>query len=47
MQWRGVRVDEERAEQVSKQLSTEEQKIQVEIKRKYVMIAEVDLFWAN
>ena len=44
MRWRGVRVDEERAEQVSKQLSTEEQKIQVEIKRKYG--AEVNL-WAN
>ena len=44
MRWRGVRIDEERAEQVSKQLSTEEQKLQVEIKRKYG--AEVNL-WAN
>ena len=35
MRWRGVRVDEEKAEHVSKKLSTEEQKIQVEIKRKY------------
>ena len=44
MRWRGVRVDEERAEVISKQLSTEEQKIQVEIKRKYG--SEVNL-WAN
>ena len=44
MRWRGVRVDEEKAEVVSKQLSTEEQKIQVEIKRKYGN--DVNL-WAN
>ena len=44
MRWRGVRVDEEKAEVISKQLSTEEQKIQVEIKRKYG--SEVNL-WAN
>mgnify|MGYP001031172118 FL=1 len=44
MRWRGVRVDEEKAEQVSKKLSTEEQKIQVEIKRKYG--SDVNL-WAN
>jgi len=44
MRWRGVRVDEEKAEAVSKQLSTEEQKIQVEIKRKYG--SDVNL-WAN
>ena len=44
MRWRGVRVDEEKAEVVSKQLSTEEQKIQVEIKRKYG--SDVNL-WAN
>ena len=44
MRWRGVRVDEEKAEQVSKKLSTEEQKIQVEIKRKYG--SNVTL-WAN
>ncbi len=44
MRWRGVRVDENKAEQVSEQLSKEEQKIQVEIKRKYG--AEVNL-WAN
>ena len=35
MRWRGVRVDENKAEQVSEQLSKEEQKIQVEIKRRY------------
>jgi DNA polymerase I-like protein with 3'-5' exonuclease and polymerase domains len=44
MRWRGVRVDEEKAEVVSKRLSTEEQKIQVEIKRKYG--SDVNL-WAN
>ena len=44
MRWRGVRVDEQKAEDVSKQLSTEEQKIQVEIKRKYG--SDVNL-WAN
>ena len=44
MRWRGVRVDENKAEQVSEQLSKEEQKIQVEIKRRYG--AEVNL-WAN
>ena len=44
MRWRGVRVDEEKAETVSKKLSLQEQKIQVEIKRKYG--AEVNL-WAN
>ena len=44
MRWRGVRVDEEKAEVVSKQLTTEEQKIQVEIKRKYG--SDVNL-WAN
>jgi len=44
MRWRGVRVDEKRAEQVSERLSKEEQKIQVEIKRKYG--ADVKL-WAN
>ena len=44
MRRRGVRVDEEKAEVISKQLSTEEQKIQVEIKRKYG--SEVNL-WAN
>jgi DNA polymerase I-like protein with 3'-5' exonuclease and polymerase domains len=44
MRWRGVRVDEEKAEVVSKHLSTEEQKIQVEIKRKYG--SDVNL-WAN
>ena len=44
MRWRGVRIDEEKADTVSKKLSIEEQKIQVEIKRKYG--AEVNL-WAN
>ena len=44
MRWRGVRVDEEKAQQVSKKLSTEEQKIQVEIKRKYG--SDINL-WAN
>ena len=44
MRWRGVRVDEEKAETVSKQLSLQEQKIMVEIKRQYG--SEVNL-WAN
>ena len=44
MRWRGVRVDEEKAETISKKLSIEEQKIQVEIKRKYG--SDVNL-WAN
>ena len=44
MRWRGVRIDEQKADDVSKKLSIEEQKIQVEIKRKYG--AEVNL-WAN
>ena len=44
MRWRGVKVDEKRAEEVSERLSKEEQKIQVEIKRKYG--ADVKL-WAN
>ena len=44
MRWRGVRVDEEKADNVSKQLSLQEQKIMVEIKRQYGN--EVNL-WAN
>tara|TARA_R100001460_G_scaffold55594_13_gene95024 strand:- start:281 stop:2140 length:1860 start_codon:yes stop_codon:yes gene_type:complete len=44
MRWRGVRVDEEKAHSISKELSKKEQKIQVEIKRKYG--SEVNL-WAN
>ncbi len=44
MRWRGVRVDEEKADTISKQLSMQEQKILVEIKRQYG--AEVNL-WAN
>jgi DNA polymerase I-like protein with 3'-5' exonuclease and polymerase domains len=44
MRWRGVRVDEERAEQISKDLSIREQKLLVEIKRKYG--EDVNL-WAN
>ena len=44
MRWRGVRVDEEKADTISKQLSLKEQKIMVEIKRQYG--AEVNL-WAN
>jgi len=44
MRWRGVRIDEDKAESVSKKLSVEEQKIQVEIKRKYG--SDVNL-WAN
>ncbi len=35
MRWRGVRVDEQRAEDISKDLSLKEQKLLVEIKRKY------------
>jgi len=44
MRWRGVRVDEDKADIISKKLSVEEQKIQVEIKRKYG--SDVNL-WAN
>jgi len=44
MRWRGVRVDEERAEQISKDLSIREQKLLVEIKRNYG--EDVNL-WAN
>ncbi len=44
MRWRGVRVDETKAEEIGETLSKEEQKIQVEIKRKYGN--EVQL-WAN
>ena len=44
MRWNGVRVDENKAEEVGEALSKEEQKIQVEIKRKYGN--EVQL-WAN
>ena len=44
MRWRGVRVNEEKAYSISKELSKKEQKIQVEIKRKYG--SEVNL-WAN
>lgn len=44
MRWRGVRVDEEKADSVSKALSLQEQKIMVEIKRQYG--DEVNL-WAN
>jgi len=44
MRWRGVRVDEEKADQLSKDLSLKEQKLLVEIKRKYG--EDVNL-WAN
>ena len=44
MRWRGVRVDEQRAEDISKDLSLKEQKLLVEIKRKYG--EDVNL-WAN
>ena len=44
MRWRGVRVDQDKAGEVSEKLSKEEQKIQVEIKRKYG--SDVNL-WAN
>jgi len=44
MRWRGVRIDEEKADSVSKKLSLQEQKIMVEIKRQYG--SEVNL-WAN
>ena len=44
MRWRGVRVNEAKAEEIGETLSKEEQKIQVEIKRKYGN--EVQL-WAN
>ena len=44
MRWRGVRVDEQKAEEVSKKLSLQEQKLHIEIKRKYG--EDVNL-WAN
>ena len=44
MRWRGVRVDTNKADEISDKLSKEEQIIQVEIKRKYGN--EVNL-WAN
>ena len=44
MRWRCVRVDEQKAEDVSKNLSLQEQKLQIEIKRKYG--EDVNL-WAN
>lgn len=44
MRWRGVRVDEEKADKISKDLSLKEQKLLVEIKRKYG--EDVNL-WAN
>ena len=44
MRWRGVRVDEQKAEEVSKNLSLQEQKLHIEIKRKYG--EDVNL-WAN
>ena len=44
MRWRGVRVDEQKAEDVSKNLSLQEQKLHIEIKRKYG--EDVNL-WAN
>ena len=44
MRWRGVRINENKADEVSEKLSKEEQKIQVEIKRKYG--SDVKL-WAN
>ena len=44
MRWRGVRVDEEKADTISKNLSQREQKLLVEIKRKYG--EDVNL-WAN
>jgi DNA polymerase I-like protein with 3'-5' exonuclease and polymerase domains len=44
MRWRGVRVDEQKADDVSKNLSLQEQKLQIEIKRKYG--EDVNL-WAN
>ena len=44
MRWRGVRVDTNKADEVSDRLSKEEQLIQVEIKRKYG--TDVNL-WAN
>ena len=44
MRWRGVRVDEQKAEDVSKNLSLQEQKLNIEIKRKYG--EDVNL-WAN
>ena len=44
MRWRGVRVDEQKAADVSKNLSLQEQKLQIEIKRKYG--EDVNL-WAN
>ena len=44
MRWKGVRVDTNKADEVSSRLSKEEQLIQVEIKRKYG--SDVNL-WAN
>ena len=44
MRWRGVRVDQDRAEQVGKDLSTQEQQLLVEIKRKFG--TSVDM-WAS
>ena len=44
MRWRGVRVDEEKADTISKDLSQKEQKLLLEIKRKYG--EDVNL-WAN
>ena len=44
MRWKGVRVDTNKADEISDKLSKEEQLIQVEIKRKYG--SEVNL-WAN
>ena len=44
MRWRGVRVDEQKAADVSKKLSLQEQKLHIEIKRKYG--EDVNL-WAN
>jgi len=44
MRWKGVRVNEERADMISKDLSQKEQKLLVEIKRKYG--EDVNL-WAN
>ena len=44
MRWRGVRVNEEKADMISRDLSQKEQKLLVEIKRKYG--EDVNL-WAN
>ncbi len=44
MRWRGVRVDQDQAEQVGKELSTREQQLLIEIKRKFGLSVDI---WAS